>query len=79
MLRTAVHPIAQRPPQVLLAFATVSVSAPEPYVRPVLLGPDAPRTLILEGARHPCVERMESSGGGVRQQPTSKAVRSRRT
>lgn len=36
---------------VLLAFASVSVSAPEPYVRPTLLGPDAPRTVELRGAR----------------------------
>jgi len=50
---------------VLLAFAAVAASAPEPYVRPTLLPPEAPRALRIDGARHPCVERMESAGGGT--------------
>jgi len=45
---------------VLLCFAHVSASAPEPYVRPTLVPPDDPRPRIeLRGCRHPCVERME--------------------
>jgi len=46
---------------VLLCFAHVSVSAPEPYVRPKLVPPeDALQRIVLRGCRHPCVERMES-------------------
>ena len=46
---------------VLLCFAHVSVSAPEPYVRPTLLPPEADRQrIVLRGCRHPCVERMDA-------------------
>ncbi|XP_077407319.1 DNA mismatch repair protein Msh2 [Vanacampus margaritifer] len=38
-----------------VSFATVSVSAPVPYVRPRLL-PDGPQRLALRQARHPCME-----------------------
>ena len=44
---------------VLLAFAHVSASAPEPYVRPMLVAADDPRQrIVLRGCRHPCVERV---------------------
>ncbi|XP_077357956.1 DNA mismatch repair protein Msh2 [Festucalex cinctus] len=39
----------------VVSFATVSVSAPVPYVRPRLLS-DGPRRLELRQARHPCME-----------------------
>ncbi|KAM9773396.1 DNA mismatch repair protein Msh2 isoform 1-T1 [Syngnathus typhle] len=39
----------------VVSFATVSVSAPGPYVRPRLLS-DGPRRLHLRQARHPCME-----------------------
>ncbi len=45
---------------VLLTFAQVSMSAPEPFVRPTIVGGDNARQCIkLHGFRHPCVERME--------------------
>ena len=45
---------------VLLAFAHVSSSAPEPFVRPTLVPPeDARQRIVLRGCRHPCVERMD--------------------
>jgi len=45
---------------VLLCFAHVSMTAPEPYVRPKLVPPqDARQRIVLRGCRHPCVERME--------------------
>ncbi|XP_077481549.1 DNA mismatch repair protein Msh2 [Stigmatopora argus] len=40
----------------VISFATASVSAPVPYVRPRLLPADAPRRLQLRQARHPCME-----------------------
>eukprot|EP00899_Mesostigma_viride_P023511 jgi/Mesvir1/4344/Mv02429-RA.1 len=40
---------------VLLAFADLSVSAPTPYVRPVLT-PKGEGDIVLVGSRHPCVE-----------------------
>ncbi|XP_019749319.1 DNA mismatch repair protein Msh2 isoform X1 [Hippocampus comes] len=39
----------------VVSFATASVTAPVPYVRPRLL-PDGPRRLELRQARHPCME-----------------------
>ena len=48
---------------VLLAFAHVSCSAPEPYVRPTIVPPEDPRPrIVLTGCRHPCVERMDGVG-----------------
>ena len=48
---------------VLLCFAHVSMTAPEPYVRPKLVPPQDPRQrIVLRGCRHPCVERMEGVG-----------------
>ena len=45
---------------VLLCFAAVALSAPEPYVRPKLVAPeDGAQRIVFEGLRHPCVERME--------------------
>tara|TARA_B100000524_G_scaffold203349_1_gene106077 strand:+ start:150 stop:2930 length:2781 start_codon:yes stop_codon:yes gene_type:complete len=45
---------------VLLTFAQVSVSAPEPFVRPTIVDVDEARQRIeLHGCRHPCVERMD--------------------
>ena len=45
---------------VLVCFAHVSMTAPEPYVRPTILSPEDDRQRIeLRGCRHPCVERME--------------------
>ncbi len=44
---------------VLLAFATVSMSAPLPYVRPTLLPESEARVLHLVGVRHPCLEAMD--------------------
>eukprot|EP00316_Scyphosphaera_apsteinii_P000388 CAMPEP_0119326074 /NCGR_PEP_ID=MMETSP1333-20130426/67397_1 /TAXON_ID=418940 /ORGANISM="Scyphosphaera apsteinii, Strain RCC1455" /LENGTH=957 /DNA_ID=CAMNT_0007334263 /DNA_START=94 /DNA_END=2967 /DNA_ORIENTATION=+ len=44
---------------ILLCFAQVSVSAPEPYVRPTILPLDEPHSIELIGCRHPCVERMD--------------------
>ena len=47
----------------LLAFAHVSSSAPEPYVRPTLVPPEEGRQrIVLKGCRHPCVERMDAVG-----------------
>lgn len=41
----------------VVSFAVASVSAPVPYVRPVLLGEEAgPRRVALLQARHPCME-----------------------
>ncbi|XP_057682749.1 DNA mismatch repair protein Msh2 [Corythoichthys intestinalis] len=40
----------------VISFATASVSAPVPYVRPRLLPDDGPRRLELRQARHPCME-----------------------
>ena len=40
---------------VLLCFAHVSMTAPEPYVRPKLVPPqDARQRIVLRGCRHPC-------------------------
>lgn len=45
---------------VLLCFAHVSVTAPEPYVRPTIVPPEDPQQgIVLKGCRHPCVERMD--------------------
>ena len=45
---------------VLLCFAHVAMTAPEPYVRPRLVPPqDARQRLVLRGCRHPCVELMD--------------------
>ena len=45
---------------VLLCFAHVSMTAPEPYVRPKLVPPQDPRQrIVLRGCRHPCARRIE--------------------
>jgi len=45
---------------VLLCFAHVSMTAPEPYVRPKLVPPqDARQRIVLRGCRHPCADRIE--------------------
>ena len=50
---------------VLLGFAHVASSAPEPYVRPTLVLPeDARQRIVLRGCRHPCVERIDAASGG---------------
>ena len=45
---------------VLLCFAHVSMTAPEPYVRPKLVPPqDARQRIVLRGCRHPCAHWIE--------------------
>ena len=45
---------------VLLAFAHVATTAPEPFVKPTLVPPeDGRQRVVLRGCRHPCVERMD--------------------
>ena len=45
---------------VLLCFAHVSMTAPEPYVRPKLVPPqDDRQRIVLRGCRHPCAQRIE--------------------
>ena len=52
---------------VVLAFAHVSASAPEPYVRPKLVAPEDPRQrIVLRGCRHPCVERVLDGAGFIK-------------